>query len=116
MPIRVYPGAANPSHELSLSDGVQTWGLRLDGGPEALREEPLTPSTLRFNNGVSNFGAWEPGLAQIEQRDWSGGRGLETFSAADADSAKRYYDSQSAWTLTPGKLFPAPQWKLARGF
>ncbi len=115
MAIRVYPGAANPSHEISLSDGVQTWGLRLDGGPEALREAPLTPSTLRFNSGVTGFGEWEPGMAQIEQRDWSGGRGLETFSAEDAASVNRFYDSMNAWTLTPGKLMPGPQYRLAQG-
>lgn len=115
MSIRVYPGAANPSHEISLSDGVQTWGLRLDGGAEALREAPITPSTLRFNNGVTGFGEWEPGMAQIEQRDWSGGRGLDRFSAEDAASANRYYDGMNAWTMTPGKLLPAPQWKLAQG-
>lgn len=115
MSIRVYPGAANPSHEISLSDGVQTWGLRLDGGPEALSEAPLTPSTLRFNSGVTGFGEWEPGMAQIEQRDWSGGRGLETFSAEDPASVNRFYDSMNAWTLTPGKLMPGPQLRLAQG-
>jgi hypothetical protein len=113
--VNVYPGATNPSHEVSLSDGVQTWGLHLDGGPEVLREEPLTPSTLRFNGGVSSFGAWEPGMAQIEQRDWSGGRGLERFSAEDKDSTNRFHDSLNAWTLTPGKLLPGPQLKFARG-
>lgn len=115
MTIRVYPGASNPTHDFSLSDGVQTWGLRLDGGPDALREEPLTPSTLRFNSGVTGFGSWEPGLAQIEQRDWSGGRGAMRFSADNAESSRHFYDSMNAWTLTPGVLLPAPQWRLARG-
>lgn len=114
MTIRVYPGASNPSHDFSLSDGVQTWGLRLDGGPEALREQPLTPSTLRFDT-PAGFGAWEPGMAQIEQRDWSGGLGLERFAAENSAAARRFYDSLNAWTLTPGMLLPAPQWRLARG-
>lgn len=111
--ITVYPGASNPSHDLSLSDGVQTWGLRLDGGPEALREQPLTPSTLRFDP-PGNFGAWEPGLAQIEQHDWSGGFGLERY-ADDNFASRRFFDSLNAWTQTPGLLLPAPQWRLARG-
>ena len=114
MSIRVYPGASNPTHDISLSDGVQTWGLRLDGGPEALKEQPLTPSTLR-TSGASGFGAWEPGLAELEQRDWSGGGGQPRFSAEDASLARSFYDSQSAWTLTPGLLLPAPQWRLGRG-
>lgn len=111
--IRVYPGASNPSHEISLSDGVQTWGLRLDGGPKALQEEPITPSTLRFN-ALSGFGAWEPGLAEVEQSDWSGGRGQARFSS-EAQLARSFYDSQNAWTQTPGLLLPAPQWRLASG-
>lgn len=114
MTIRVYPGASNPTHDLSLTDGVQTWGLRLDAGPEALREQPLTPSTLRFAS-PAGFGAWEPGMAQIEQRDWSGGPGLERFVAEEPAVARRFHDSRNAWTLTPGVLLPAPQWRLARG-
>lgn len=113
--IHVYPGASNPTHDFGLSDGVQTWGMRLDGGAEAIKEEPLTPSTLRLSGGISGFGSWEPGMAQIEQRDWSGGRGAQRFSAQDAESARRFYDSMNAWTLTPGILLPAPQWRLARG-
>jgi hypothetical protein len=109
--VRVYAGATNPSHELSLSDGVLTWGLRLESGPEAITERPLTPSTLRMS-GLSGFGAWEPGLAQIEQRDWSGGRGAERFAA---ETARRYFDSQSLWTLTAGRIHAAPQWRYAEG-
>jgi hypothetical protein len=109
--VRVYAGATNPSHELSLSDGVLTWGLRLESGPEAIVERPLTPSTLRLS-GVSGFGAWEPGLAQIEQRDWSGGRGAERLAA---ETARSYFDGQNAWTLSPGRVHAAPQWSYARG-
>lgn len=112
--IRVYPGASNPTHDFSLSDGVQTWGLRLDGGPDALREQPLTPSTLRFDP-PGNFGAWEPGMAQIEQHDWSGGIGQVRFDGEDAAASRRYFDGLYAWTLEPGMLLPAPQWKLGRG-
>ena len=44
----VYPGAKNPSHEISLSDGVQTWGLCLVAGEKAIKETPLRPSTIRY--------------------------------------------------------------------
>lgn len=111
MSVRVYPGATAPSHELSLSDGVLTWGLRLEGGAAGIKESVLTPSGLRLN-WVSGFGAWEPGLAQIEQRDWSGGRGSVRFST---QAARRYFDSQDAWTLTPGRVHAAPQWHYASG-
>jgi hypothetical protein len=52
--LQVYPGASHPSHELSLSDGVLTWGLRLQGGAAGIKETLLTPSGLRLN-WVSGF-------------------------------------------------------------
>ena len=79
MSIRVYPGAKNPSHEISLSDGIRRWGLRLDGGPGAIQEIPMTPSTLQFTGGGTKFGDWEPGMSHIEQRTWEGGRGQQDF-------------------------------------
>ena len=111
MTIKVHPGAPNPTHEISLTDGVQTWGLKLDGGPGALQEIPMTPSTLQFTGGGSKFGDWEPGMSHIEQRTWEGGRGLEDF----AEDNTRFYDSMNAWTLTPGRVMPAPQWRFAKG-
>ncbi|MCB2178544.1 hypothetical protein KQH61_03925 [bacterium] len=107
--IKVYPGAKNPTHEISLSDGVQTWGLRLDGGPSAIEEVPITPSTRQFTGGGSKFGDWEPGMSHIEQRTWEGGRGQADF----VDDATRYFDAKMAWTLTPGKVFPVPNWKFS---
>lgn len=111
MVVRVYPGAKNPTHEISLSDGVQTWGLRLDGGPKAILERPLTPSTVLSIGQSGKFGDYEPGLSHIEQRTWVGGRGLEDF----VDDPTRFYDSMNAWTLTPGRLLPAPQSHFAQG-
>jgi hypothetical protein len=111
MSVRVYPGAKNPTHEISLSDGVQTWGLRLDGGPQAIQETPMTPSTIHISGSESKFGDWEPGLAQIGQNTWIGGRGLGVFSLDNT----RYLDGHMAFSMVEGKLFPAPQWKLATG-
>ena len=111
MVVRVYPGAKNPTHEISLSDGVTIWGLRLDGGPEALKESPVTPTLMQFKEGESKFGDWEPGMSHIQQRTWEGGRGMEEF----VDDPTRFFDSMMAWTMTPGRLLPAPQWKFAQG-
>lgn len=108
--IVVYPGALNPTHEISLSDGVQTWGLRLEDGPASLHETPITPSTVQFSGGGTKFGDWEPGMSHIEQRTWEGGRGQGDF----VDDPTRYFDSKMAWTLTPGKLFPVPGWKFSQ--
>ena len=111
MVVRVYPGAKNPTHEIRLSDGVNTWGLRLEGGPKALKESPVTPTRMQFKEGESKFGDWEPGMSHIEQRTWEGGRGMEEF----VDDPTRFFDSMMAWTMTPGRLLPAPQWKFAQG-
>jgi hypothetical protein len=111
MAIRVYPGAKRPSHHLSLSDGVQTFGLQLADGSRSIQEIPMTPSTVQFTGGGTKFGDWEPGMSHIEQRTWVGGRGQSDF----VDDPTRFYDSKMAWTLTPGKLFPVPRWKYANG-
>ncbi|MGD2026619.1 MAG: hypothetical protein PVI99_02280 [Anaerolineales bacterium] len=108
--VKVYPGAKRPTHEISLTDGVQTFGLRLAGGPRSIREIPLTPSTVQFAAGGTKFGDWEPGINHIEQRTWEGGRGQADF----VDNPTRYADGKMAWTLTPDKLFPAPQWKFSQ--
>lgn len=111
MTVRVYPGAKNPTHEISLSDGIQTWGLRLAGGEKAIKETPIRPSSIKQMNEGSKFGDWEPGMSQIEQRSWAGGRGVEDF----VEDNKGFYDSMMAWTILPGKLLPAPQWHFAEG-
>src|SRR3990167_5216325 len=41
-----------------------------------------------------------------------GGRALEFFT----DDQTRYLDSNGAWTLTPGKVAPAPQWFFGTGY
>lgn len=112
MTIRVYPGAKNPTHQISLSDGVRTYGLRLEDGPRSVEEVPLTASTVHVTGGGSKFGDWEPGISHIEQRTWQGGRGSASF----VDDPARYFDAKMAWTLTPGKLFPAPAWKFSNGY
>src|SRR3990167_10119352 len=108
--INVGPDVKNPTHEISLSDGVETWGLKLENGPAGVREASQHPSTLRFTGGGTKFGDYEPSLSHIEQRTWKGGRGQEDF----VDDATRFYDSQACWTLTEGRLLPAPQWKFWR--
>ena len=108
--INVGPDVKNPTHEISLSDGVEVWGLKLENGPAGVREGSQQPSTLRFTGGGTKFGDYEPSLSHIEQRTWKGGRGQEDF----VDDATRFYDSQSAWTLTPNRLLPSLQWKFAR--
>jgi hypothetical protein len=63
--LRVYPGAKNPTHQISLSDGVR---MRLADRPKSVKEVPLTPSSVHLTVGGGKFGDWEPGICHIEQR------------------------------------------------
>ena len=101
-----------PAHDLTLTDGVRTYGFVIP--PANIQEIPQTPSTLRLVAGGSagnKYGDFEPSMAHVEQRDWSGGRGLEYF----ADDPSRFFDSQNAWTLTPNRLIPGPQITYGQG-
>ncbi len=104
--VSVAPDNPNSTHDISLFDGNEKWGLRLKGGAKGVQEVPSVPSTIRASQGGGKFGDWEPGFSHIEQRDWSGGRGQEDF----AEDASKFYDSKECWTLTPGFIMPAPNW------
>lgn len=107
--VRVRP-AGNPTHDLSISDGTRTFGIRLKDGAAGITETPATPTTLRLTGGTGKYGDYDPSMAHIEQRDWSGGRGLENY----VDDPSRYFDG-TAWTLTPDVLLSALQWHLTSG-
>ncbi|MCB2179448.1 hypothetical protein KQH61_05955 [bacterium] len=108
--VKVYPGVKSPTHQISLTDGIVTYALRLADPPSSLQDSPVTPSTVHFTGGGTKFGDWEPGMSHIEQRTWEGGRGQADF----VDDATRFFDSKMAWTLTPGKVFPVPGWKFSK--
>lgn len=103
---RLNPRTKRPAHDITLTDGVRTFGIKAN--PADIGEIPQTPSTLRLAAGggasAQKFGDFEPSMAQIVQADWSGGRGQENFS----DDPSKFYNSQNAWTLQPGKLMPGP--------
>ena len=107
--VKVYPGATNATHEISLSDGFEKWGLKLDNGPRGIQEIPQTPSTLLINNQAKKFGDYDPSMSHIQQRTWHGGRGQEDF----VDDESKFFDSMNAWTMTPDRLLPGPQWSFA---
>jgi len=111
MTVDVKPYHGNPTHDISLSDGRETWGMNLVGGVNGIREAGSSPSTLRFGSGGTKFGDFEPGFSHIEQRTWVGGRGQDDFS----EDPSRFYDSMNAWTVTDGILVPAPRWQFGTG-
>lgn len=110
----VQPGLGNNTHHVSFSDGVDVWGGIIEHRPDGsldILETPQTPSTVDFSKSNGRYGDFGPGMSHLEQSDWSGGRGAEFYGP----DPSRYYDEQNAWTLTPNRLLPGPQWKLTLG-
>lgn len=109
---RATPGAATRTHPIVLTDGKQTFGLKLAGGMKALQETPITPSTLFLSGGGTRWGDFDPSMAHIEQRTWSGGRGNEDFYKDNS----MFFDSRCMWTMTDERAFPAPQSFISTGY
>src|SRR3990172_6151744 len=109
--VRVRPAPFDATHHLSLTGQGRTFGLRLVKGGMGIVESPATPTTVRTNTAGAKFGDWDPSMAHIEQRDWSGGRGLLNF----VDDPTRFYDGD-AWTLSPDHLLSALNWTLTSGY
>ncbi len=109
--IQVGSDLTAPTHDLSLSDGNEKWGLRLDGGMRGIQELPQTPSTMFVTGGGRKWGDYDPSFSHVQQDSWHGGRGQEEYS----DDQSRFYDSTNLWTMTPGRAFPAPLWQISAG-
>lgn len=92
--VNVGNGIADPTHDLSLTDGTTTIGLIFAGGPRVLQEIPLSPPAQAF---------------EIEQRNWIGGQGRRRYD----DDPTGYFDSDYIWTMTEGRVFPSLQWRFA---
>lgn len=105
--------AVNALQTLTVHDGVNRYDLWVEGGEAGIREVSQQPSSIfAAGGGPGRYGDAEPLFATNEQRTWEGGRGLEFF----ADDQTRYTDSKNAWTLTPGKIGPSPQWFFASNY
>jgi hypothetical protein len=108
---KVSPRTTNPTHTISLSDGIQNWGLRLEGDYKYIQETPQTPSTLMINQQGGEYGDFDPSMSHIQQSEWVGGRGQERF----AEDQTRYYDAKNLWTTSSGMIFPSLQWRYVIG-
>lgn len=96
-----------------LEGGGKSVPVWIENGIEGISEQSLNPqSVFAAAGGPGRYGDYEPGFAFAEQRTWEGGRANEFFT----DDPTRYLDSKGAWTLTPGKLAPAPLWRFGRGY
>ena len=110
--VRVSAKNRQATHDISLADDTQTWGIKLMGGARGVSEAPATPSNIRITGGGTKFGDFDPMHSHIEQRTWEGGRGAEDFFQNET----RFFDSMNAWTLTPEKAHPAPQWTFGENY
>lgn len=99
--------------DIVIDNGRYSIPVWVRNGLKGLREFSQSPGSLFVaGGGAGKYGDAEPGFAFMEQRDWSGGRGLDFFG----DDQTRYNDSKGTWSLTPGKIGPAPQWFFGSGY
>lgn len=98
--VRVSPSLepTDLTHDISLSHDGSTIGLIFDrGNPGVLQHIPITEAPRQFSE---------------TQKDWTGGRGRKFFR----EDVMAFFDSKDAWTMTGNKIFPAPEWKIGKGF
>jgi len=94
--VTVFPKAQDPSHDISLANGTETIGLIYANVSQLLQEIPISEPDRPFS---------------VTQKSWFGGKGRLRYQ----DDPNGYFDSQSLWTMTDGKLFPVPQWRFVKG-
>lgn len=87
--VNVAPGN-DPTHDISLNDGAEVYGLLLDGGERAMQEVPLTPPARQFT---------------ATQTGYTSGRGRARLSKDQAG----FFDSYAAYTLTDEILHNSPR-------
>ncbi len=109
--VRVNPKDPQSTHEISLADGAEKWGIRLNEGARSITEAPISPSNIRATQGGTRYGDFDPSFSHIEMRDWSGGRGLDDFT----DDPTRFFDAKDCNTQFAGKLFQQTQWNISSG-
>ena len=106
---RVGSDIPDSTHDMSLSDGLQTWSFNIRGDPPELEEQPISPTSHIFGSAGKEFGSWEPGFSHIGQSTWIGGRGQNELKRDES----KFFDSKELWTFTPEHMHPAPQWRFS---
>lgn len=102
---RSSPTETKPTHDITLSDGVTTLGLRLcdargNPDPRGMVETALPRQALQIRQGQQGYDDQEYPYSPIVQSDWSGGRGQLDFERSTA----RYYDANRIDALGDGRL------------
>src|SRR5688500_9613892 len=102
----IRPGISKYEWEVELTDtkSRRRYGLKVPQG--SLQIGTISQDdTVYVRNVGKRVGDFD------EQRSWKGGRGAENLS----DNAEAFWDSENAWTLTPGHVHQTLQWYHARG-
>jgi hypothetical protein len=108
---KVNPRTTTPTHTVTISDGIQNWGLRLEGEYKSIQESPQSPSTVLSDQKGGEYGDFDPAMSHIQQSAWRGGRASERF----VDDNTRFFDSKNMWTTTDGVIHPSLQWRYLAG-
>ena len=103
------PDLPEPSFLVSLAGLGQEFGLKLE--LDGMDDSPVTPETLLLRDQGEQFGPWKPDMAQIQQKDWSGGRGNDRFY----ENRTEFRTSRAIWSVLNQKIMLAPQWKMSKG-
>jgi len=77
----------------------------------AMRQTQFGRLSLKMGSGGTKHSDYEPPYRSIEQRDFSGGRGLDNL---DLDEA-RFYDSYRCETWREGIVIPGPEEEYGEG-
>jgi hypothetical protein len=102
----IKPGSKRFDWEIELRDtrSLRKYGLKIPQG--SLQIGTLSSDdTVYVRNVGKRSGDFD------EQRSWKGGRGSENLS----ENAEAFWDSNNAYTLTPGHVHQTLQWYHARG-
>ena len=102
----IRPGISKYDWEVELTDtkSKKKYGLKVPQGS-------LTIGTISQDDTVYVRNVGKRVGDFDEQRSWKAGRGTENLS----ENAEGYWDSQNAWSLTPGHVHQTLQWYHARG-
>ncbi len=95
----VSPTSATPSHDLTLTDGVNTVGFVLvnsqgEKSERSIQEYPQNRTAIKLTSGDGQYSDYNLPYMSIEQSNWSSGRGNKRFE----DDRSRFWDSIRAYT------------------
>jgi hypothetical protein len=104
------PNHPNPPYVISLAAGGKEYGIRLAGKMErSLDDQARVADTMLTLGGGEEYGG-DPDVAQIQQKDWTGGRGNDNFH----DDNTKFYDAKNLWTTTEGVVHPSLRWRIGK--